>query len=68
MRGSISEEESVIRDRWYALQKCSWGLRWAFFCPAEDGIRDLVRSGGLGEVYKRRKRYLSGMFVVQKRG
>ena len=23
------------------------------FCQAEDGIRDLVRSGGLGDVYKR---------------
>ena len=22
-------------------------------CPAEDGIRDLVRSRGLGDVYKR---------------
>ena len=24
-----------------------------FFFQAEDGIRDLVRSGGLGDVYKR---------------
>ena len=24
-----------------------------FFCQAEDGIRNLVRSRGLGEVYKR---------------
>ena len=24
-----------------------------FLCQAEDGIRDLVRSRGLGEVYKR---------------
>ena len=24
-----------------------------FFCQAEDGIRDLVRSRGLGDVYKR---------------
>ena len=24
-----------------------------FFCKAEDGIRDLVRSRGLGDVYKR---------------
>ena len=28
---------------------CSSG----FFCQAEDGIRDLVRSRGLGDVYKR---------------
>ena len=33
-------------------------LRWVWvcgvvFCQAEDGIRDLVRSRGLGDVYKR---------------
>ena len=27
--------------------------RWFFFFQAEDGIRDLVRSRGLGDVYKR---------------
>ena len=27
----------------------------AFFFQAEDGIRDLVRSRGLGDVYKRQK-------------
>ena len=26
---------------------------WFFFFQAEDGIRDLVRSRGLGDVYKR---------------
>ena len=25
------------------------------FCQAEDGIRDLVRSRGLGDVYKRQR-------------
>ena len=25
------------------------------FCQAEDGIRDLVRSRGLGDVYKRQE-------------
>ena len=29
-----------------------------FFFQAEDGIRDLVRSRGLGDVYKRQGRYL----------
>ena len=29
-----------------------------FFFQAEDGIRDLVRSRGLGDVYKRQVRYL----------
>ena len=28
-------------------------LCWFFFFQAEDGIRDLVRSRGLGDVYKR---------------
>ena len=32
------------------------GLLWrAFFFQAEDGIRDLVRSRGLGDVYKRQR-------------
>mgnify|MGYP003381612950 CR=1 FL=1 len=33
-------------------------LRRFFFFQAEDGIRDLVRSRGLGDVYKRQRRYL----------
>ena len=28
---------------------------WFFFFQAEDGIRDLVRSRGLGDVYKRQR-------------
>ena len=28
-----------------------------FFFQAEDGIRDLVRSRGLGDVYKRQPRF-----------
>jgi len=28
-----------------------------FFLQAEDGIRDLVRSRGLGDVYKRQELY-----------
>ena len=30
-----------------------------FFCQAEDGIRDLVRSRGLGDVYKRQDQVLA---------
>ena len=30
-----------------------------FFFQAEDGIRDLVRSRGLGDVYKRQELYLA---------
>ena len=29
------------------------GMLFCFFFQAEDGIRDLVRSRGLGDVYKR---------------
>ena len=29
------------------------GEKFSFFFQAEDGIRDLVRSRGLGDVYKR---------------
>ena len=32
------------------------GIRDSFFFQAEDGIRDLVRSRGLGDVYKRQLR------------
>ena len=32
---------------------CLLGVSWCFFFQAEDGIRDLVRSRGLGDVYKR---------------
>ena len=31
----------------------SWVYGLCFFFQAEDGIRDLVRSRGLGDVYKR---------------
>ncbi len=42
-----------------------WGGGWGgggggggFFFQAEDGIRDLVRSRGLGDVYKRQLKVL----------
>ena len=31
-----------------------------FFLQSEDGIRDLLRSRGLGDVYKRPFKYLPG--------
>ena len=34
-----------------------------FFFQAEDGIRDLVRSRGLGDVYKRQLQYLTSLKV-----
>ena len=39
----------------YAL--VSFTLSCIFFFQAEDGIRDLVRSRGLGDVYKRQGQY-----------
>ena len=36
-----------------------------FFCQAEDGIRDLVRSRGLGDVYKRQVQFNYGYTVDQ---
>ena len=35
-----------------------------FFFQAEDGIRDLVRSRGLGDVYKRQMEYPSRLVTV----
>ena len=35
-----------------------------FFFQAEDGIRDLVRSRGLGDVYKRQVRGGAGVLFV----
>ena len=40
---------SVVVD----LSLVCWVFVWFFFFQAEDGIRDLVRSRGLGDVYKR---------------
>ena len=39
-----------------------YGILTCFFFQAEDGIRDLVRSRGLGDVYKRQP-FASGIFV-----
>ena len=38
-------------------------VRMQFFFQAEDGIRDLVRSRGLGDVYKRQVYNLSHNFI-----
>ena len=41
---------------------------YVFFFQAEDGIRDLVRSRGLGDVYKRQdlKEYADGWMTERK--
>ena len=36
----------------------------SFFFQAEDGIRDLVRSRGLGDVYKRQVDFLVVVLVI----
>ena len=36
---------------------CFFCFFYCFFFQAEDGIRDLVRSRGLGDVYKRQVMY-----------
>ena len=41
----------VVKDGYSGLLLLSGAS--CFFCQAEDGIRDLVRSRGLGDVYKR---------------
>ena len=38
-----------------------------FFFQAEDGIRDLVRSRGLGDVYKRQGRWRQGLELLSRR-
>ena len=40
----------IYSDKEY---KRRWAMCGFFFFQAEDGIRDLVRSRGLGDVYKR---------------
>ena len=58
------------------LVSCSsW---FCFFFQAEDGIRDLVRSRGLGDVYKRQRMFgvhieeeglaLRGSFIINPEG
>ena len=47
----IDEYGDVVCGRllYYSCCLCAFIV----FCQAEDGIRDLVRSRGLGDVYKR---------------
>ena len=52
--------DSVVRGGWWCCYVasevdciCLAMLSVFFFFQAEDGIRDLVRSRGLGDVYKR---------------
>ena len=56
MSPSISSKYKSYRDITYLYScygDCSYLYSSLFFFQAEDGIRDLVRSRGLGDVYKR---------------
>ena len=44
-----------------------WSV-WLFFWQAEDGIRDLVRSRGLGDVYKRQQAPSANVVASRKGG
>ena len=48
-------ERSIISELWY-VSLLSIANGDVLFFQAEDGIRDLVRSRGLGDVYKRQSR------------
>ena len=41
---------------------------YCFFFQAEDGIRDLVRSRGLGDVYKRQDIYREAIILFEYEG
>ena len=43
----------LVSLKGFAGYKCIGSVVVFFFFQAEDGIRDLVRSRGLGDVYKR---------------
>ena len=49
--------------RWITT-RCGRMLSGLFLFQAEDGIRDLVRSRGLGDVYKRQRLYKDGEHVL----
>ena len=50
----------LVFGKWYMILVC---IIFFFFFQAEDGIRDLVRSRGLGDVYKRQNLYWSDSFL-----
>ena len=52
LESSIVRSMKVVWRLYMYLHLCHCGF---FFFQAEDGIRDLVRSRGLGDVYKRQQ-------------
>ena len=46
--------DDFVPEREFKSRRVAWAVVCvSFFFQAEDGIRDLVRSRGLGDVYKR---------------
>ncbi len=48
----VSDLSSVVFENIRRRKRCSKVVCAFFFLQAEDGIRELVRSRGLGDVYK----------------
>ena len=46
---------------------CAYAFGLFFFFQAEDGIRDLVRSRGLGDVYKRQGQHVDDLVGRRRR-
>ena len=53
----------MLIDVVYSVFSLGICVLFCFFFQAEDGIRDLVRSRGLGDVYKRQLRTFAELFV-----
>ena len=54
-----------VRGSYVSWQLCGCAVKCGglcFFFQAEDGIRDLVRSRGLGDVYKRQVMESTGIY------
>ena len=54
---SWSESEFMMCNCVVLCVCCVFLFLYFFFFQAEDGIRDLVRSRGLGDVYKRQQAF-----------
>ena len=49
----LNSTDIYLCDRYHRTRVLCSSFVFFFFFQAEDGIRDLVRSRGLGDVYKR---------------
>ena len=51
--GRVGDQDMILHRGHVWIDGGQWVGSWVVFFQAEDGIRDLVRSRGLGDVYKR---------------